>query len=56
MARVSCLLHALWLLGPAATPVAWALNLNAAQITFYSGPNNSHFGFSVDFHKDSLGR
>ncbi|XP_063107778.1 integrin alpha-IIb isoform X2 [Cavia porcellus] len=55
MARVSCLLHALWLLGPAATPVAWALNLNAAQITFYSGPNNSHFGFSVDFHKDSLG-
>uniref|UniRef100_A0A8C2W2Z3 Integrin subunit alpha 2b n=1 Tax=Chinchilla lanigera TaxID=34839 RepID=A0A8C2W2Z3_CHILA len=55
MARASCLLHALWLLGPAATPAAWALNLDAARLTTYSGPSGSHFGFSVDFHKETLG-
>ncbi|XP_023573974.1 integrin alpha-IIb isoform X5 [Octodon degus] len=54
MAQGLCLLCALWLLGPA-VPAAWALNLDAARLTFYSGPNGSHFGFSVDIHKDSLG-
>ncbi|XP_033619036.1 integrin alpha-IIb-like, partial [Fukomys damarensis] len=53
MARALCLLHALWLLGHVAAPAAWALNLDAARITVYTGPNGSHFGFSVDFHKDS---
>ncbi|KAM6174668.1 integrin alpha-IIb [Erethizon dorsatum] len=55
MAQALCLLHALWLLGLVAAPAAWALNLDAARLTFYSGPNGSHFGFSVDFHTDSLG-
>ncbi|XP_048222306.1 integrin alpha-IIb isoform X2 [Perognathus longimembris pacificus] len=62
MARALYPLNALWLLewaplflGPGAAPPAWALNLNPAQLTFYTGPNGSHFGFSVDFHKDSHG-
>ncbi|XP_069338812.1 integrin alpha-IIb [Eulemur rufifrons] len=62
MARALCLLHALWLLewallllGPGAAPPAWALNLDPVQLTFYTGPNASHFGFSLDFHKDSHG-
>ncbi|XP_077603843.1 integrin alpha-IIb [Crocuta crocuta] len=62
MARVVCPLHALWLLewvqlllGPDAVPRAWALNLDPVQLTFYTGPNGSHFGFSLDFYKDSRG-
>uniref|UniRef100_A0A8C5L212 Integrin alpha-IIb n=1 Tax=Jaculus jaculus TaxID=51337 RepID=A0A8C5L212_JACJA len=62
MARALCTLHALWLLewaplflGPGAAPAAWALNLDTVRHTFYTGPNGSHFGFSVDFHKDSHG-
>ncbi|XP_032135292.1 integrin alpha-IIb isoform X2 [Sapajus apella] len=63
MARALCPLQALWflewvllLLGPCASPPAWALNLDPVQLTFYAGPNGSHFGFSLDFHKDSHGR
>lgn len=63
MARVVCPLHALWLLewvqlflGPGAIPLAWALNLDPVQLTFYTGPNGSHFGFSLDFYKDNHGR
>ncbi|VFV18885.1 platelet glycoprotein iib, partial [Lynx pardinus] len=63
MARAVCPLHALWLLewvqlllGPDAVPPAWALNLDPVQLTFYTGPNGSHFGFSLDFYKDSRGR
>ncbi|GAB5581147.1 integrin alpha-IIb [Prionailurus iriomotensis] len=62
MARAVCPLHALWLLewvqlllGPDAVPPAWALNLDPVQLTFYTGPNGSHFGFSLDFYKDSRG-
>lgn len=54
--------HALWLLqwaplflGPSSAPPAWALNLDPVKLTVYAGPNGSHFGFSVDFHKDSHG-
>ncbi|EHH58199.1 hypothetical protein EGM_07993 [Macaca fascicularis] len=63
MARALCPLQALWLLewvllllGPSAAPPAWALNLDPVHLTFYAGPNGSHFGFSLDFHKDSHGR
>ncbi|XP_025217830.1 integrin alpha-IIb [Theropithecus gelada] len=63
MARALCPLQALWLLewvllllGPCAAPPAWALNLDPVHLTFYAGPNGSHFGFSLDFHKDSHGR
>ncbi|XP_008068058.1 integrin alpha-IIb [Carlito syrichta] len=63
MARAECPPCALWLLewtllllGPGAAPVTWALNLDPMQLTFYTGPNGSHFGFSLDFHKDSHGR
>ncbi|XP_041580181.1 integrin alpha-IIb isoform X2 [Vulpes lagopus] len=63
MARAVCPLHALWLLewvqlflGPGAIPLAWALNLDPVQLTFYTGPNGSHFGFSLDFYKDNHGR
>ncbi|XP_036195455.1 integrin alpha-IIb isoform X1 [Myotis myotis] len=62
MARALCPLHALWLLewvqmllGPGAAPPAWALNLDPVRLTFYTGPNGSHFGFSLDFYKDSHG-
>ncbi|XP_053426305.1 integrin alpha-IIb [Nycticebus coucang] len=62
MARALCLPHALWLLewvlllmGPGASPPAQALNLDPVQLTFYTGPNASHFGFSLDFYKDSQG-
>ncbi|XP_029783721.1 integrin alpha-IIb [Suricata suricatta] len=62
MARAVCPLHAFWLLewvqlllGPNAVPPAWALNLDPVQLTFYTGPNGSHFGFSLDFYKDSRG-
>lgn len=47
---------ALLLLGPGAGPSAWALNLDPMQLTFYAGPNGSHFGFALDFYKDSHGR
>lgn len=54
--------HVLWLLqwallflGPRSAPPAWALNLDPVKLTVYAGPNGSHFGFSVDFHKDSHG-
>lgn len=63
MARAWCPLHALWLLewvqmllGPGAAPPAWALNLDPVRLTFYTGPNGSHFGFSMDFYKESHGR
>uniref|UniRef100_A0A8D2AP18 Integrin subunit alpha 2b n=1 Tax=Sciurus vulgaris TaxID=55149 RepID=A0A8D2AP18_SCIVU len=63
MARALCPLHAFWLLewaplllGPSAAPTALALNLDPVRLTFYTGPNSSHFGFSVDFHKDNQGR
>ncbi|XP_057571743.1 integrin alpha-IIb isoform X2 [Hippopotamus amphibius kiboko] len=62
MARALCPLHALWLLewvqlllGPGAAPPTWALNLDPVRLTFYTGPNGSHFGFSLDFYKDSHG-
>nr|KAF6309021.1 integrin subunit alpha 2b [Pipistrellus kuhlii] len=62
MARALCPLHALWLLewvqvlwGPGAAPAAWALNLDPERLTFYTGPNGSHFGFSLDFYKDNHG-
>ncbi|XP_022375701.1 integrin alpha-IIb isoform X1 [Enhydra lutris kenyoni] len=63
MARALYPLHALWLLewvqlllGPGAIPPAWALNLDPRQLTLYTGPNGSHFGFSLDFYKDNHGR
>ncbi|XP_059733983.1 integrin alpha-IIb isoform X8 [Bos javanicus] len=62
MARALCLLRALWLLewvqlllGPGAMPPTWALNLDSVQFTVYTGPNGSHFGFSLDFYKNSNG-
>lgn len=62
MARTSCAWHTLWLLqwtplflGPSAAPPAWALNLDSVKFSVYAGPNGSHFGFSVDFHKDNHG-
>ncbi|XP_070339468.1 integrin alpha-IIb isoform X2 [Equus asinus] len=62
MARALRPLHALWLLewmqlllGPGTAPPAWALNLDPVRLTFYTGPNGSHFGFSLDFYKDSRG-
>ncbi|XP_049717148.1 integrin alpha-IIb [Elephas maximus indicus] len=62
MARALCPLHALWLLGwaqlllgPDGTPPTWALNLDLMRLTVYTGPNGSHFGFSLDFYKDSKG-
>uniref|UniRef100_A0A8C3VYH6 Integrin alpha-IIb n=1 Tax=Catagonus wagneri TaxID=51154 RepID=A0A8C3VYH6_9CETA len=62
MARALCLLHALWLLewvqlllGPGAAPPTWALNLDPVHLTIYTGPNGSHFGFSLDFYKNSHG-
>uniref|UniRef100_A0A7N5KKT4 Integrin alpha-IIb n=2 Tax=Ailuropoda melanoleuca TaxID=9646 RepID=A0A7N5KKT4_AILME len=63
MDRAVCPLHALWLLewvqlllGPGAIPAAWALNLDPVQLTLYTGPNGSHFGFALDFYKDNHGR
>ncbi|KAI4556835.1 hypothetical protein MJT46_020022, partial [Ovis ammon polii x Ovis aries] len=60
MVRALCLLRALWLLewvqlllGPGAVPPTWALNLDSVQLTIYTGPNGSHFGFSLDFYKNS---
>lgn len=44
------------LLGPSAVPPAWALNLDSVKFSVYTGPDASHFGFSVDFHKDNHGR
>ncbi|XP_038183611.1 integrin alpha-IIb [Arvicola amphibius] len=62
MAGASCMWLALWLLqwaplflGPSSAPPAWALNLDPVKLTIYAGPNGSHFGFSLDFHKDSHG-
>ncbi|CAO2645565.1 Integrin alpha-IIb [Lemmus lemmus] len=62
MAGASCMWHALWLLqwallflGPSSAPPAWALNLDPVEFSIYAGPNGSHFGFAVDFHKDSHG-
>lgn len=62
MVRALCPFHALWLLewvqlllGPGAAPPTSALNLDPVQLTFYTGPNGSHFGFSLDFYKDSHG-
>ncbi|XP_012582005.1 PREDICTED: integrin alpha-IIb [Condylura cristata] len=62
MPRTLSPLHALWLLewlqlllGPSAVPAAWALNLDPARLTIYTGPNGSHFGFALDFYKDSRG-
>ncbi|XP_077020275.1 integrin alpha-IIb [Tamandua tetradactyla] len=62
MARALYPLQALWLLewaqlllGPGAAPPASALNLDPLRFTLYTGPNDSHFGFSLDFYKDSHG-
>ncbi|OWK14177.1 hypothetical protein Celaphus_00001230 [Cervus elaphus hippelaphus] len=62
MARALRLLRALWLLewvqlllGPGVVPPTWALNLDPVQLTVYTGPNGSHFGFSLDFYKKSNG-
>uniref|UniRef100_A0A8D0BJG4 Integrin subunit alpha 2b n=1 Tax=Salvator merianae TaxID=96440 RepID=A0A8D0BJG4_SALMN len=33
----------------------WALNLQADAPTVYSGPNESYFGFALDFYRDSKG-
>ncbi|XP_032313256.1 integrin alpha-IIb isoform X3 [Camelus ferus] len=62
MARALCPLRALWLLewvqlllGPGAAPPTWALNLDPVQLTVYTGSNDSDFGFSLDFFKDSHG-
>ncbi|XP_066222404.1 integrin alpha-IIb [Saccopteryx leptura] len=62
MARALCPLQALWLLdwmqmllGPGTAPPAWALNLDPLRPTFYTGPNGSHFGFALEFYKDSRG-
>ncbi|KAM6163562.1 integrin alpha-IIb [Rhynchocyon petersi] len=62
MARPGCPLHAFWLLvwsqlflGPCGIPPTWALNLDPVHFTTYTGPNGSHFGFSLDFYKDSHG-
>ncbi|XP_074080402.1 integrin alpha-IIb [Macrotis lagotis] len=61
MVRIHCLLPALWLLRwthlllmSGNVPSAWALNLDAAQPTIYTGPNGSHFGFALDFYQDSF--
>ncbi|XP_007953458.1 integrin alpha-IIb [Orycteropus afer afer] len=63
MARALCPPHSLWLLGwaqlllgPCGTPPAQALNLDPVHLTTYTGPNGSHFGFSLDFYKNSHGR
>lgn len=63
MARASCTWHTLWLLqwtplflGPGVAPPAWALNLDSVKFSIYAGPNGSHFGFAVDFHKNDHGR
>lgn len=62
MARTLWPLQAIWLLeclqlflGPRVTLPAWALNLDPGRLTIYTGPNGSHFGFSLDFYKDSHG-
>ncbi|XP_006897945.1 PREDICTED: integrin alpha-IIb [Elephantulus edwardii] len=62
MARTLCPLRVLWLLGwtllclgPFGILPTWALNLDSVHITTYTGPNGSHFGFSLDFYKDSRG-
>ncbi|XP_051013818.1 integrin alpha-IIb [Acomys russatus] len=62
MARASCAWQALWFLQwaplflvPFAAPPARALNLDPVKLTVYTGPNGSHFGFSVDFHKGNHG-
>ncbi|XP_034360285.1 integrin alpha-IIb [Arvicanthis niloticus] len=62
MARASCTWHTLWLLqwtplflGPGVAPPAWALNLDSVKFSIYAGPNGSHFGFAVDFHKNNHG-
>lgn len=59
MPRTSNPLRALWLLGCllglSAVPSAWSLNLDPTKLTIYTGPNGSHFGFSLDFYKDSRG-
>ncbi|KAK2506387.1 hypothetical protein MC885_020142 [Smutsia gigantea] len=54
MARAFCPFHALWLLewvqlllGPGAAPPTSALNLDPVQLTFYTGPNGSHFGVAI---------
>lgn len=62
MARTLYPLHVLWplewlqlLLGSGIAPLTWALNLDPVQLTTYTGPNGSHFGFSLDFYKDKHG-
>ncbi|XP_006833774.1 PREDICTED: integrin alpha-IIb [Chrysochloris asiatica] len=62
MARALCLQHSVWflgwtqlLLGLCGIPPTWALNLDPVRHTIYTGPNGSHFGFSLDFYKDSRG-